>query len=145
MECAATLSVATTAFVTRFLKLTVMAWSVGLYATKELLPPASLNAPYAGVSATIDASTCPSRELVYAQYLAIVLGPKNWKVCSRAIRVSAAVSPVPLIPWPLVAIRACQLAMKVSNGLWKLGFPPAPVSSRYCFHVAWSQSWFLPT
>ena len=45
MDCPGTASVATTLFVTRFLKVTVMAWLVGLYATKELVPPASLNAP----------------------------------------------------------------------------------------------------
>ena len=41
MDCPGALSVATTVFVTRFLKVTVMAWLVGLYATKELVPPHS--------------------------------------------------------------------------------------------------------
>ena len=45
MDCPGTLSVPTTVFVTRFLKVTVMAWLVGLYTTKELVPPLSLNAP----------------------------------------------------------------------------------------------------
>ena len=73
---AGTEKVATIVFVTRFLKVAVMDWLVELYATKRFFDvPASLNTPNAGMSATIDVSTCPNAALVYAQYLAMALVP----------------------------------------------------------------------